>query len=590
MRYKVVSGKQLPELPPVIGLDCETMGDGSGFMHPTHHSLTIVQIAVKELDTVFIVNKDFGYLKPLEKVTCVGTFLQFDWQQLYHHLGIELHKVVDVGIVQGLIDAGSPNKLKSHSLKSLTKHYLHKERDKSIREGFFRSKRLTPEKLQYAADDAWDVLDIFELQVEQLKEYQPSKEIFKIEMRVLPEVARMVYKGLKLEEVVWAENDKGRRQRLEEIDKELNSQLTGVYRMGLFGEVHSSVNLNSHAVLKRLLHKHGIDLPDLQRETLKDAYQHFSGKQRELLELLSERSVLQKAVSTYGQSWLKLVSPKTGRIHPTFFQTKSIDGGTISGRFSAADPNTTNVPDEEEYRGCFVAEKGNVFIKADFANQEARITGYYCQDPALLYAFENGINPYVMMARTMFKDPTIQKGDPMYKPAKIIWLALSYGMGVKKLAWSIGCSVQEAQGYMDSVKTSMPKMFNYFQDSVATAEERFYQETVLGRRRYGTPLDPGFFNAMRNHPAQGTGSDMLKLAMVIGGPQIREVGYGFVNCVHDELDAEGPKKYVREAAIALKGAMLKAADLILPGFPFDAELSVGRAWGSTILNKLVEGV
>lgn len=93
----------------------------------------------------------------------------------------------------------------------------------------------------------------------------------------------------------------------------------------------------------------------------------------------------QKVTSTYGQNFRDLVNPVTGRIHTSFNQI-----GTDTHRYSSGGGddkeiipgrkiplvNLQNLPADAETRACFVAEKGNKWISADYSGEELKNLAY----------------------------------------------------------------------------------------------------------------------------------------------------------------------------------------------------------------------
>ncbi len=55
------------------------------------------------------------------------------------------------------------------------------------------------------------------------------------------------------------------------------------------------------------------------------------------------------------------VHPKTGRIHPRFWQIKE------AGRMSSSEPNLLGLPKEERYRRCFITSPGFLIVRADYS-------------------------------------------------------------------------------------------------------------------------------------------------------------------------------------------------------------------------------
>lgn len=73
-----------------------------------------------------------------------------------------------------------------------------------------------------------------------------------------------------------------------------------------------------------------------------------------------------KVVSTYGENWLKAVNPKTGRIHAELHSIGT-DTCRISSGGGPYKVNLLNLPRDPVTRACFTAEKGNVWVSADYS-------------------------------------------------------------------------------------------------------------------------------------------------------------------------------------------------------------------------------
>src|SRR5690606_35393367 len=98
-----------------------------------------------------------------------------------------------------------------------------------------------------------------------------------------------------------------------------------------------------------------------------------------------------KLKSTYVDTLPLLVNPETGRIHTTFHQH-----GTATGRMSSKDPNLQNIPIKDEdgrkIRQAFVADKGKIFLSADYSHIELVVLAHFAGDKALAEAFANGVD------------------------------------------------------------------------------------------------------------------------------------------------------------------------------------------------------
>ena len=116
--------------------------------------------------------------------------------------------------------------------------------------------------------------------------------------------------------------------------------------------------------------------------------------------LLLEYRELQKKLGTYLETYPSFVHPKTGRIHANFLQCR-----VPTGRLACTNPNIQQIPHEDEFRRCFVAEEGYVLVIADYSQIELRILAEVSDDPAFVHAFQNGEDLHRVTAATMYGVP-----------------------------------------------------------------------------------------------------------------------------------------------------------------------------------------
>jgi DNA polymerase I-like protein with 3'-5' exonuclease and polymerase domains len=155
-------------------------------------------------------------------------------------------------------------------------------------------------------------------------------------------------------------------------------------------------------------------------------------KAYKILPLLFEFRELDKRKTSYGSDYCKkYCNPITGRIHADFDPQ-----GTKTARFSNNKPNLQQIPTLPEYRQCFVAPLGYVFVGGDFSQIELRIAAELSGDPKYLEAFSNADTDFHgATAEFMFG---VKPGDANYKHmrdiAKRINFGIIYGMAAGKLA------------------------------------------------------------------------------------------------------------------------------------------------------------
>ena len=110
-----------------------------------------------------------------------------------------------------------------------------------------------------------------------------------------------------------------------------------------------------------------------------------------------------KVVSTYGENWLKAVNPKTGRVHAELHSIGT-DTCRISSGGGPYKVNLLNLPRDPVTRACFTAEKGNVWVSADYAGQESAITASTSKDEAMIHILSSGGDMHSEVAKACWPD------------------------------------------------------------------------------------------------------------------------------------------------------------------------------------------
>jgi DNA polymerase I len=148
----------------------------------------------------------------------------------------------------------------------------------------------------------------------------------------------------------------------EALSFELKQELAaGVEQLSLFGE--PDINLDSPGQIIEALGRMGIKVEGTRSWQLQPL-----AKDHPAIQKLIEYRIVQKALSSYGDSLLDQVNPRTGRLHPDFHQI-----GATGGRMSCSNPNLQQVPNTPEYRACFRAPEGRKLVIADYSQIELRI-------------------------------------------------------------------------------------------------------------------------------------------------------------------------------------------------------------------------
>ena len=315
----------------------------------------------------------------------------------------------------------------------------------------------------------------------------------------------------------------------------------------------------------------------------------------EILEKLSDvpivRDVLeyrtyQKLKSTYCDSLVGLVNPKTRRIHSIFHQT-----GTVTGRLSSSDPNLQNIPTRTELgrglRKMFIASEDCVLVDADYSQIELRILAHLSQDKNMTEAFRCGMDIHAATASQILGIPPEKLTKEQRASAKAINFGIVYGMGEFSLAKDLGISFREAKSYMDSYFAKYSGVRKFMDETKKSAHESGCVRTIMNRVRYIPELNSSNSNlrgfgerAAMNTPVQGTAADIIKLSMVRVYNRLKAEGLKskLILQVHDELIIEAP---IDEADRIKELLTYEMENTVKLSVPLVAEAESGKSWYDT---------
>ncbi len=298
--------------------------------------------------------------------------------------------------------------------------------------------------------------------------------------------------------------------------------------------------------------------------------------------ILEHRS-LAKLKGTYTDKLPLMVNPATGRVHTNYAQAVA-----VTGRLSSNDPNLQNIPirtaEGRRVREAFIAPPGHVLMSADYSQIELRIMAHISEDPALLRAFERGMDVHKATASEVFGTPVDEVSSEQRRYAKVINFGLIYGMGAFGLASNLGIEQKAAKDFIDKYFARFAGVKRYMDETRIKAKERGYVETVFGRRLWlpeinsgNGPRKAGAERQAINAPMQGTAADLIKLAMLAVQKALDDEGRAtrMVMQVHDELVLEVPAAELAWAREAIPRLMAGVAQLRVPLL---AEVGVGANW------------
>ena len=159
-----------------------------------------------------------------------------------------------------------------------------------------------------------------------------------------------------------------------------------------------------------------------------------------------------------------------------------------------------------------------------------------------------------------------------------------YGISAFGLSQRLKIPRAEARKIIEDYFINFPTVSSYIKNSIESAREKGYAETLFGRRRYlpditsrnGTVRSLAERNAV-NAPIQGTAADIIKQAMINVSARMHEAGLKsrMVLQVHDELVFDT----VREEAETLKDIVVREMENVIElSIPLTVDCNYGKNW------------
>ncbi len=503
--------------------------------------------------------------------------------------GIELDGVLEDSLIAGyLVNAG----LGSLELEELARNYLQKtipawnnERGKLI--SVFELPTGLPEEILTnivggRLQAIRELRDVFQESMSTLGLIDLYRDV---ETPLINVLFNMEQTGVKVEPEALRSFGNGLRVRQQQLETEIFS-LTG-----------EEFNINSPKQLGTILYeKLGLKAP-------KKTKTGYSTDAQVLEELLDQHPVVSRILeyrqnlklqTTYIDSLIALINPKTGRVHTTFNQAV-----TTTGRLSSTEPNLQNIPVRSEegrmIRKAFSAgDPDYLLLAADYSQIELRVMAHFSGDPAYREAFLKGEDIHRFTAAAVHGIEPEQVTREMRNQAKAVNFGIIYGISGFGLAKNIGVSRKEADSFIEAYFQQYPGVKRYVTELIEQARSCGEARTLLGRIRKLPDLYSRNFTLRsfaermaRNTPIQGTAADIIKLAMVKIGRILAErpeLGKLLLQ-VHDELVFEVKEANWRELARIVKEEMEQAITLTVP---LTVDLKLGSNWGEMNQIRLEE--
>jgi DNA polymerase I-like protein with 3'-5' exonuclease and polymerase domains len=419
--------------------------------------------------------------------------------------------------------------------------------------------------------------------------------IANLELDLLPCLIEMTWRGVRVDQdrVEQTRNSLVKRER--QVMKEIK-KVAG-----------SDVEIWAAQSLVKAFDKVGLQYPKTEKGAPSFTKLFLQENKHPLAQLIVEARNLNKTTGTFLNTIMKHCHAD-GRIHSHINQIRSDDGGTVSGRLSMNSPNLQQIPARDPeigpmIRSLFLPEEGEQWAAIDFSQQEPRILVHYAhvygQSRNLpLEGASDFVQAYNDDPNTDFHTMVAEMANIPRKQAKVVNLAMMYGMGVGKLSEQLDISMDDAKSLINQyhkrvpfVKGLMNGVMNRLNDKSSSGSIR----SILGRKcrfdkwepdtfamnkalpyqeavqEYGatTRLKRAYTYKALNRLIQASAADMTKQAMV----NLYKEGLVPLIQIHDEIAMSVKDK---EQAKYIADIMVSAVPLEVPNV---CDIEIGPSWG-----------
>ncbi len=425
-------------------------------------------------------------------------------------------------------------------------------------------------KACYEAYTGWKAAPILQ---EQLKENNMWKLFVDVEMPLVETLYDMEQCGVRVEADELKAYGEKLGVRIHELEQEIYEEADEIF------------NINSPKQLGVILfEKMGLQGGRKTKtgySTAADVLEKLAPEYPIVAKILEYRQMA-KLKSTYADGLAGFIQAD-GRIHGKFHQTI-----TATGRLSSAEPNLQNIPIRMELgrliRKVFIPEDGFVFVDADYSQIELRILAHCSGDDMLINAYRQAQDIHRITASQVFHVPFDEVTDLQRRNAKAVNFGIVYGISSFGLSQDLSISRKEAAEYIEQYFLTYPGIKTFLDNTVASAREHGYVETLFGRRRPMPELKSSNYmqrsfgeRVAMNAPIQGTAADIIKVAMIGVSRRLKEkqMKSRLVLQVHDELLIETYIPELEQVEEILKEEMERAADLKVPLL---VDMHTGNNW------------
>lgn len=431
------------------------------------------------------------------------------------------------------VEAKKADRIKAHIRARFPDENIPKDKEMGW---FYRLAGDDPVAVEYAEGDGTTTWQLRDWQMPQIAEQELST-VHKVESRLIPVLARMVNRGIKVDEerLAWL---------IGHIETELQK---------LRSHFWDGFSARSPEDVKRYLTDAGqTDWPLTPGRRLKDGTlkQQASFTEAWLETHEAGRLIIQvRKLDNLRDSFavpMRDVHLHDGRVHTNFHQMRGDEFGTITGRLSSSDPNLQQVPKRNVelgrlFRSIFVPDYG-LWGSVDYRQCEPLLLAYFSRAKVLVDGFRSDppVDPHSAVTRAtnpgwekLSKDEFKAKRET----GKRVNQTLITGGGKKVLVSKYKVPEDQIDKIWADYFAALPEIKDLQKDAAIKFRRRGYMISLLGRRSRLNNPNKSYMAV--NRMLQCGNADIIKLKMCEVDDYLESLGrpdVEMLNNVHDALD------------------------------------------------------
>jgi DNA polymerase I len=472
-------------------------------------------------------------------------------------------------------NAGVQAKKSKEIIDHIMKQFPEAVNPKDAMGHYWRLRGDDPMAVEYAEGDGTSTWQLLDAQYPMLKSQELMK-VWDIESRLIPVLARMSCKGIRIDE-----------ERLDQLSAYVDGKIEH-----LMNAFPSGFNARSPPDVRNWMEQHGrVDWP-----MTKPSKRFPEGTPSMIEEWLATHPegrdiIAVRKFETLKSSFIQPMKTEhlfKGRVHTNYNQLKSDNYGTITGRLSSSNPNLQQVPKHNQeigrlFRAIFIPDDGYIWASADYSQMEPRLLAYYSRCRVLLDGY--WADPPIDAHTSASMGACGSRWDAMSKEerkkyrddvGKRFNQTIISGGGKAAIVRKYGVDPREVDHIWNSYFSAMPEIRQLQKQSTSVMFNRGYVRSLLGRRARLIDRDRAY--TAINRLLQCGNADVIKLKMAEIDEYLENIGrpIDVLNNIHDDLAFQFPEEY-RQIYYDCIGIMTDFGDDAV--IPLDVPITVDTGEG-----------